>query len=315
MASRRRQLARRVERLGYRLLCGLVPSRVRHRVMSTMFQPHTYQRRFDRLVHRLLNAHYALSEEPAQRSFVRQCWETEAGSAWIESKRARYLQGDMQRFLQRVRAPFVEMVMTFLRAHPEHTFIVEIGTGSGQLLFDLAEALPPSYRFVGIDMNRNAIQRNRALAAGRALAHRVTFEDGEACDWFQRQPAGETICVLSVAMLKFCTQQHVTELLTILRQKFQVATVAFLEDALSDAAARAESQLTGSLGFSHNYAFLLRQAAYGTESFELKQLDPQAPQSRMVYAMATARRAPAHEDTHTAVTAVEALSQPTGPTT
>jgi cyclopropane fatty-acyl-phospholipid synthase-like methyltransferase len=72
-------------------------------------------------------------------------------------------------------------------------YVVDLGCGWGELLLRAIEAGGAETMGTGVDTDVQALRRGQALAAGRGLAGRVTFREGDAAAW--RDPADRLLCI------------------------------------------------------------------------------------------------------------------------
>lgn len=77
-------------------------------------------------------------------------------------------------------------------AIPDGAHVLDLGCGWGELLLRTVSAAEATTG-TGVDNDREAIERARALAAERGLDTRVTFRQREEADW--KKPADRVMCV------------------------------------------------------------------------------------------------------------------------
>lgn len=225
-----------------------------------------------------------------QRRAVRRLWASSAGGNWIESKRESHRAGGRAFFVEHVRAPFEAMLLDVFARHRALERLVEIGAGPGDFAFEFVPRLPGPVVYLGLDLNAEAVARDREAARARGLEARVRFEQAEAVEWACMQETLRGSVVVTIAALKFFPEASVRELFRTLAAKGPGVCVALCEDALADYARHGCSAYFANLSYSHNYPALLRQAGFEVERLEERR--PPGGDPATVFVLLAARSSP-----------------------
>ena len=266
-----------------RLLIALLPRRVLARFHEAFFSNQQSEGQIARTVRAGVNRAYYSQDEREQRRLNRErFWGGAAGAAWHEKQRQQH-GGDApsDEFL-RYRRPFVEQLKALLAADGRFATLCEIGTGNGLFLQYLSRELPQVQRFVGIDLNREQVARNREVFAGSALE----FVGGEVDEWLASGIAGPTIFV-AAGTLECFTQAELLDLLTKIQALRVPAAMALCEPVNIDLHSVTASAPRGNTMYSHNYPHLLRSAGYTLFRQHVEPIDEAVPFYQMVVMIAT----------------------------
>jgi SAM-dependent methyltransferase len=287
MGSPLQFIERSAKKLAVNVLYHVAPPSARRRALTTICQGELHGGLFERAIRKYENDRYCKLDGDEQYRFAQESWSGEAGSSWIEAKRKRYQQGNMELFLEKVRLPFEQMVTAFINGHPEYTHIIEIGTGHGQFLFDLDQLLHDGHRMTGIDLNQGAIEENRKRAETLGMSDRLHFTCAEACQWIKQQPKLHGSLIISVGTFMYFSREAILEFLCLAKRQGGMGAIAILEDVLSDQAMHEKSQFSGSFGFSHDYLQLFHEAGYVVHTSDTKQIGENSRGHKWLYAIAT----------------------------
>lgn len=236
-----------------------------------------------RMVRAELNRQFYSRSEGEQRRLNRErFWGGRAGVEWHEAQRQRHAGGIGPEFL-RYRAPLVEQLKALTAAGPQFTTLCEIGTGNGLFLEYLSRELPQIARFVGIDLNREQIERNRGVYAGT----RLEFVADEVDEWLRRGVNGPTIFV-AAGTLECFTQGELVELFNKIRASGVPTAFGLCEPVNIDLSATTVSMPRGNTMYSHNYPHLLRASGYDVFQQHTEPIDPAVAFYQMVVMVALA---------------------------
>lgn len=250
-----------------------IPDRIKKGVEEKFFQPSPNDKILDKIIRWHTDGRFALLSESDRDKFCQSFWQNEAGTNWIETKRAKYKKGEMDFFLKNVRAPFERMIVGFLKNNKNFKTILEIGTGCGQFCFDLFDKLGRGYSFIGIDLNSKAIAKNIKFAKDLGISDKVHFECIEISKWLEAQKEFDDILLLSVATFKFFTRTQLMQVLNLIRNKCRFAAIALCEEVSANFHKSEDSEYSGTLGFSHNYPTILNKLGYRIKDTTIINLD------------------------------------------
>jgi SAM-dependent methyltransferase len=232
----------------------------------------------ERLAHaEIVRRYYRAGEDEIRRLNRERFWGADAGRQWHRAKRA-HRETDAGRAEEaRWRAPILRQLEDLLSSNRSMCRLVEIGTGTGEFLTDVAARVPRLADVVGLDLNAAQVEENRATCAGA----RVRFEHAEASAWLRayRHPG---VVVLAYGTFEYFTPQELDEVLRLVAALPRPAAVAIADTVAMDLRTDLESRPRGELAYSHHYPYRLRQAGFAIVSETLTPVDPARPEYAQV---------------------------------
>lgn len=266
-----------------RALVAVMPRRTLARLQTDFFTGNQTEGLVARMIRAELNRQYYAKSEAEQRRINRErFWGGQAGAEWHETQRQRFAGGTLSDEFLRYRAPLVTQLKELTAADARYTTLCEIGTGNGLFLQHLSRELHGIQRFVGIDLNRDQIARNRETYAGSALE----FVGGEVDDWLRTQATGPTIFI-AAGTLECFTEPELVELLKKIRALAVPAAVGLCEPVNIDITTATASAPRGNTMYSHNYPHLLQAAGFTRFRQHVEPIDPAVPFYQMVVMVGT----------------------------
>lgn len=140
--------------------------------------------------------------------------------------------------------------------------IVEVGVGDGRVLAYLESQLEQFGEFVGIDVNREQIERNREAFSGNS---KFTFSTENALHWLIRNPALGTVIYTNGGVFEYFSREQLLALFTELARSGRPCAVAVTETIASDHDLEGEPEsfhYGRELSVSHNYPEILKEAGF-----------------------------------------------------
>jgi hypothetical protein len=226
-----------------------------------------------RLAHaELVRRYYAASEREIRQLNRERFWGAEAGRQWHLAKTSDRQTPQGQADEQRWRATLVRQLDELLAGHSALCRLIEIGTGTGEFLVQLADRFPSVREAVGLDLSAAQIADTRKAWPDT----RVRFEHAEAADWLMnhRQPGG---VIVAYGTFEYFTQAELQELLRVIARLPRPAAVAVADTVDMDLRTNLQSRPRGELAYSHNYAYLLREAGFSVIAETHTRADPTRP--------------------------------------
>ena len=265
-----------------RVIVAMLPRRSLARFQADFFAKNQAEGLVARMIRAELNRQYYSQSDAERRRLNRErFWGGQAGAEWHETQRQRQSGGTLSADFLKYRLPLVEQLKALTAAGSRYTTLCEIGSGNGLFLQYLSRELPGIGRFVGLDLNRDQIARNRETYAGLGLE----FAAGEVEEWLT-QVSAPTIFV-AVGTLECFTEAELTDLLRRIRSLATPAAVALCEPINFDLSTATSSAPRGNTMYSHNYPGLLRGTGYTVFRQHVEPIDPAVPHYEMVAMVAT----------------------------
>jgi len=149
-----------------------------------------------------------------------------------------------------------------LKQQPENfKTIVEIGTGSGDVLNYLSSKFPKIDHFIGIDLSVAQIEINKNKFSENSG---LQFVASDGIDWIKSHGSSNTIFITSRGVLEYFTQQRLQELLEELKNLGKTIFIAIEPIAADhDFSVNTNSMVFGfERSFSHNYIKLFESAGF-----------------------------------------------------
>jgi precorrin-6B methylase 2 len=147
--------------------------------------------------------------------------------------------------------------------------IVEIGTGSGEVLKYLSIEFPQIKRLVGIDLSQHQVDINNEKFKNDK---KLEFVASDAYDWIKKYGQSNTIFVSSRGVLEYFLEQRLQDFLKEVNQLGKIIFVA-IEPNASDQNFETQhnTKLYGNEpSFSHNYPKLFKNADFNLWHFSQK---------------------------------------------
>lgn len=138
--------------------------------------------------------------------------------------------------------------------------LVEIGTGSGDVLAYLNSKFNEIDQFYGIDLSETQIEGNKR----RFTSPTINFVAADGFDWIAQNGVPHTIYVTSRGVLEYFTEEKLLQMFQMIQQKGEAIFVAIEPNGLDhDFKKYPHSQLYGNeRSFSHNYPHLFKHAGF-----------------------------------------------------
>lgn len=143
------------------------------------------------------------------------------------------------------------------------TTLCEIGCGTGRVLADLAERLPPSIRLLGLDLSPGQIAANRERHA--AMADRLRFEAADATPWLAAHGAPCWAYLANGGVLEYFSEAMLEALLRGIAEQQSPAVIALVEPLPDDYDLDRETAsrpYNAELSLGHNYPLWLRRCGW-----------------------------------------------------
>jgi Methyltransferase domain len=266
-----------------RVLVSLMPRGVLARYQSDFFTGQQSESLVGRIIRSELNRQYYAKSDSEQRRLNRErFWGGQAGAEWHEKQRERFTASGPSEDFLKFRRPLVQQIKELIAAAPRYELLCEIGTGNGLFLQYLSRELSGIKRFVGLDLNRDQIARNRQTYAGSALE----FVAGEVEAWIRANVTVPTIFV-AVGTLECFTEAELVDLLRKIHAARPGAAVGLCEPINIDLGSTTDSRPRGNTMYSHNYPHLLRSSGYALFRQHVEPIDPAVHFYQMVVVVAT----------------------------
>lgn len=151
----------------------------------------------------------------------------------------------------------------------EYNKLVEIGTGSGNVLNYLSSEFPEINHFVGIDLSPDQIEINNKKFNKN---EKLEFVTADAFDWVKENGQGNTIFVTCRGVLEYFLEPRLQELLNEINQLGKIIFIAVEPNGADhNFEIHPNSQLYGNEpSFSHNYPKLFENAGFSVWHFSQK---------------------------------------------
>lgn len=246
---------------GY-LLLKLLPKKVRQNILKNFYNfDYRHGRIINLLRKGLVLEYYRDSDEKKAIMNRKYFWGAKAGSNWHEMKRK--LLSDPIKYKQEFlpeRQPLVQKLKYILKRNPSYEALYEIGTGNGMFLDYLCQNLSALgvKKFVGIDINREQIRRNKNLFKNDS---HLKFTAGEAGQKITEE-RNKNIIVISSGTLECFTRVELEALFSRLSHVNGKVLVGLIEPVSINLERDFESVPRGNTFFSHNYPFLLSKFGF-----------------------------------------------------
>ncbi|MEP3371335.1 MAG: class I SAM-dependent methyltransferase [Maribacter dokdonensis] len=158
--------------------------------------------------------------------------------------------------------PVFEMLKKLLKASPEkyHTMI-ELGTGSGEVLEYLGRQFPQIEKFVGIDLSADQIEFNTKKYQ---QYHKLNFVAADGAEWIRENGTDNMIVFTSGGVLEYFTQQQLKYLFKSLNHLKNTIFIAIEPIGVDvDFTKNPNSQPYGiERSFTHNYTQLFEDTGF-----------------------------------------------------
>lgn len=208
---------------------------------------------FDRLLRNgILAKAYRTGNHDLQRTMFTQYWAEEADDkpdVWINRFKEEFLGHNVA-------------LIDALEKHLEHgnyERICEIGCGHGQVLEYLANRISTIPAFIGMDISKVQIEKNRQI-----YNHpKISFEADDAFSWIQNEARPRTIFLTNGGVFEYLLQEELEVIFSHIAENLAPAMVGIIENVGSDHDLEKEhNSLTygRELSFSHNYPYLMKRA-------------------------------------------------------
>lgn len=147
--------------------------------------------------------------------------------------------------------------------------LVEIGTGSGNVINYLSSELSTIDHFVGIDLSPDQIEINKEKYKKN---EKLQFVTADALDWVKKNGHGKTIFVTCRGVLEYFLEPRLQELLNEISALGKIMFVAVEPNGENhNFETHPNSQLYGhEPSFSHNYPKLFQNAGFSVWHFSQK---------------------------------------------
>jgi hypothetical protein len=240
-----------------RILLPLLPSEYISRCKNTMLLPAGQCSWLERIVKLgLHHRSYALDAKSVEPFSGKALWAGSSGKEWHHFKAEEYKRtGEPEEYI-RFRKQLVEGIKQ-LACLQEFEELWEIGTGNGILLHHLEKELPEIPSFVGIDINAEQIETNRAGSTSLG----TSFIHADAQEYIRDKCPHKVLFVL-YGTLEYFTKEEIVALLETIASCGSSCGIAFAEPVNTTNQKVTESRPRGYLAYSHDYQKLLRDAGY-----------------------------------------------------
>ena len=192
--------------------------------------------------------------ESERKAFNEIYWGGEVGTHWNESKRQYSYSGFAES-----REDFINKIL-LVCARINCDFLIEIGTGNGELLISLAEKLSTSIPTVGLDLSSRTIAANQKRYS--AIHPQVSFLKADAMDYILNVECKSPL-FLACGTFEYFSEPELCAFLSMITGKFATSGLAVKDTINFDVGVNTSSKPRGSIAFSHNYEHLL--ALFGFE--------------------------------------------------
>jgi len=226
-------------------------------------------RALDRLIaHSIIDEYYTLSESE-RKLFNEQYWGGAIGTEWNRLQRTATSSETSE-----AKEEFVARIVDLTNSLSSVEYLVEIGTGNGELLVRLSERLKNDVRnFVGLDLSAKTIAENIYLNS-KSHPH-IQFLRKDLFE-FLSLVKHKSVIFVAVGTFEYFTEDEVRGFLVQLNGITNVG-IAIKDTINFDRKSNTASKPRGSTAFSHNYELLLKESQFKMLSAEYTNLQSDAP--------------------------------------
>ena len=194
--------------------------------------------------------YYTLDEEERRRFLISNIWGAAPGGNWNRALEEVY--ASRPEFTE-VREPLIDAIVSL--GDDEYDGVIEIGTGNGWFLDLLSKKIDRNIPFIGLDLNRETIERTRSRYG---KSRKLEFVCSDILSFTKTESLTHKLLVTCFVLECFSPEELVG--LCALLKREAPCHLAIIERVNSTHEAEALSKPIGGFSYSHDYEMILKRA-------------------------------------------------------